>query len=70
MGADQRGITLTDFIVESACLQAEHELADKRHFELPAKDWEKFLALLERPTQDNPELRKLMSKPGILDQDE
>ena len=70
MGAEQRGITVTDFIVESACLQAEHELANKRSFELAAKDWERFVALLERGPQDKPELRKLMTEPSILDRDE
>lgn len=70
LGAEQRGVTITDFIVESACLQAEHALADKRTFELSAKDWDRFVELLERPPQDKPELRKLLSEPSVLERNE
>ncbi len=70
LGAEHRGVTVTDFIVESACLQAEHAIADRRHFELSAKDWDRFLELLERPPQEKPELRRLLSDPSILERNE
>jgi uncharacterized protein (DUF1778 family) len=31
-GAKTRGVSVAEFILESACLQAEHSLADKREF--------------------------------------
>jgi len=67
-GAEQRGTTLTDFIIESACLQAEHALADRNNFTLSPKDWARFVELLERPVQEKPQLRKLMSNPSVLEQ--
>jgi uncharacterized protein (DUF1778 family) len=60
-GAETRGISLTEFILESACLQAEHVLADKREFVVPPKQWQSFLAALDRPARVKPELARLFS---------
>ena len=38
-GAETSGTSLTDFILESACLQAEHVLADKREFVASPSQW-------------------------------
>ena len=67
LGAEQRGVTITDFILESACQYAEHALADRRVFEIGQKDWEAFMQALEKPPQEKPGLRKLMSSPSILE---
>jgi uncharacterized protein (DUF1778 family) len=67
LGAEQRGVTVTDFILESACLQAEQALADKRLFELNAKNWRAFTDALERPPQEKPELRKLLTQNSVLE---
>lgn len=60
-GAETRGISLTEFILESACLQAEHVLADKREFVVSPKQWQSFLAALDRPARVKPELARLFS---------
>ena len=67
LGAQQRGVNVTNFILESACLQAEQTLADKRTFELASKNWKKFIQQLEAPPQKKPALRKLFSEPSALE---
>jgi uncharacterized protein (DUF1778 family) len=60
-GAETKGVSLTDFILESACLQAEHVLADKREFVASPKQWQSFLEALDRPARVRPELARLFS---------
>lgn len=62
--------TLTDFVVDAAVLEAERLLADRTHFALGPEAWERFHALLDRPPQDNPGLRKLLSKPSVFDDEQ
>jgi uncharacterized protein (DUF1778 family) len=50
-GAETTGASLTDFILDSACLQAEHVLADKREFIASPKQWQAFVEALDRPAQ-------------------
>jgi uncharacterized protein (DUF1778 family) len=59
-GAEASGTNLTDFILESACLQAEHLLADRREFVVNEKQWRAFLAALDRPAKVNPKLGQLL----------
>jgi uncharacterized protein (DUF1778 family) len=68
LGAERRGVNITNFILESACLRAEHEIADMRSFELSAKDWQKFSEALDRPAQLKPRLKKLFSESTVLEQ--
>jgi uncharacterized protein (DUF1778 family) len=60
---------VTDFILDSACLQAEHVLADKREFVASAKQWKVFVAALDRPVKIKPELARLFSDIGVLDRE-
>jgi uncharacterized protein (DUF1778 family) len=57
-----------DFILESACLRAEHPLADKREFIVSPKEWQAFLEALDRPAHVNPKLARLFSNPAVLTQ--
>jgi len=61
-GAETSGLSLTDFILESACMQAEHVLADKREFAASPNQWQAFVDALERPAQIKPELARLFSE--------
>jgi uncharacterized protein (DUF1778 family) len=63
-GAETSGISLTDFILESACLQAEQVLADKREFVASPAQWKAFTEALDRPAQIKPELARLFSEIG------
>ena len=65
-GAETIGVSVTDFILESACLQAEQTLADKREFIVSPKQWQAFLEALDRPAHVNPKLAQLFSNPVVL----
>jgi uncharacterized protein (DUF1778 family) len=60
-GAETSGVSVTDFILESACLQAEHVLADKSEFSASSKQWKAFIEALDRPARVKPELARLFS---------
>ena len=60
-GAATRGVSVTDFILESACLQAEQALADQREFVVTPRQWQEFVAALDRPPRVNPKLAALFS---------
>ena len=68
LGAEHRGVNITNFILESACFRAEQEIADARHFELSSKDWQKFSEALDRPAQAKPRLKKLFTELTVLEQ--
>ena len=61
-GAEASGASVTDFIIESACLQAEHVLADRRDFLASPKQWRAFVEVLDRPARVKPALARLFSK--------
>jgi uncharacterized protein (DUF1778 family) len=65
-GAETTGLSVTDFILDSACLQAEHVLADKREFVVSRKQWKVFVEALDRPAQIKPELARLFSETDVL----
>lgn len=69
IGAETSGVSLTDFILESACLQAEHVLADKREFVASLTQWKAFTQALDRPARIKPELARLFSEVGIPDRE-
>jgi uncharacterized protein (DUF1778 family) len=66
-GAQQTGESLTDFIIRSACAEAEQALADQRRFSLNTEQWNAFVAALDRPVQQKPRLRRLFSEPSVLE---
>jgi uncharacterized protein (DUF1778 family) len=68
-GAETRGVSVTDFILESACLEAEHALADKREFVVSPKQWQAFLEALDRPARVSPKLAQLFSNSIALPQE-
>ena len=60
--AEIRHKSLTDFILDSACAEAEQTLLDQRLFVVSGKRYRALLDLLEQPPQDNPGLRRLFGK--------
>jgi uncharacterized protein (DUF1778 family) len=65
-GAERTGVSVTEFILESACLQAEHVLADKSVFLASPKQWETFVQALDKPALIKPELARLFSERRVL----
>ncbi|HTA22047.1 MAG TPA: DUF1778 domain-containing protein [Terriglobales bacterium] len=67
LGAERRGVNITNFILESACVRAEQEIADARDFQISSKDWQRFSEALDRPARVKPRLKKLFSESTVLD---
>ena len=60
--------SLTDFILDSACLAAEQTLLDQRLFMVSNQDYQALLDLLDRPARSNAGLKKLFSQPAPWEQ--
>ena len=58
--AEKLGMSRTEFLLESACNEAQHVLLDTSYFGLSAKDFKKFCALLDAPVQNVAGLRRLL----------
>ncbi len=56
--------TMTDFVLESAVVEAERVLADRRWFLISDQQWDEFQHLLEQPPRDLPRLRALLARPS------
>ncbi len=65
--ADVAHKSLTDFILDSACLAAEQTLLDQRLFVVSGSQCQALMELLERPAQPNEGLRNLFSRKAPWD---
>lgn len=66
----QTEANLSSFLVENAVLRADEALASQAHFVYEVyepKQWNAFLAALDRPAQVKPELKSLLAEPSILE---
>jgi uncharacterized protein (DUF1778 family) len=54
------GRSRSDFMLETACREAEAVLLDRRYFVLSDEKFRAFKAMLDRPPKDNPKLRRLL----------
>ncbi len=54
--------SLTDFILDSACLAAEQTLLDQRLFMVSGQQYRALMDLLDQPAQPNEGLRDLFSR--------
>ncbi len=59
--------SLTDFILDSACLAAEQTLLDQRLFMVSGAQYQELMDLLERPEQGNAGLRDLFARKAPWD---
>jgi uncharacterized protein (DUF1778 family) len=67
IAASAAGRSVSEFVLESALSRAEETLADRRHFGLDAESWEAFMAALEAPPREIPQLERLMREPSIIE---
>lgn len=65
--ADRRGVSVTDFILQSACSRAEEVLAEQRHFNLGPEPWKKFMRALDRPPRVKPGLARLLAERTVTE---
>ncbi len=54
--------SLTDFILDSACLAAQQTLLDQRMFMVSGSQYQALMDLLDRPAQPNAGLADLLSR--------
>lgn len=57
---------VSEFLLEAGVALAHETLAQQRLFTLNDEQWRRFQDALDRPVQDKPTLRKLLTEPGIL----
>ena len=50
----------SDFMLETACREAERVLLDRRYFSLTGEEFRRFTALLDRPPAANTNLARLL----------
>ena len=58
--AQALGRNRSDFMLETACREAETILLDRRYFALPEEEFKRFNAMLDRPPASNPRLARLL----------
>ncbi|MBW4620887.1 MAG: DUF1778 domain-containing protein [Cyanosarcina radialis HA8281-LM2] len=56
-----------EFLLEHGSIAAEKTLADRCLFVLNDEQWQEFQAILDRPVQEKPRLKKLLTSPGVFD---
>jgi len=57
---------VSEFLLDAGIAMAHETLAEQRLFTLTGEQWDAFQAALDRPVQDKPQLRKLLTEPGVL----
>jgi uncharacterized protein (DUF1778 family) len=62
--AEAVGKSRSEFILETACREAEAILLDRRFFALGDGAYRRFIAALDRPPPDNRRLRDLLRSPA------
>ena len=65
--ADVAHKSLTEFILDSACLAAEQTLLDQRLFMVSGKQYQELMDLLDQPEQVNAGLEDLFSRKAPWD---
>ena len=58
--AQALGRSRSDFMLETACREAEAVLLDRRYFALSETAFKRFAAMLDRPPKSNARLRRLL----------
>ncbi len=58
--AQTLGRSRSDFMLDTACREAETVLLDRRYFALSEEAFRRFAAKLDKPPASNPRLRRLL----------
>ncbi|MEO1246158.1 MAG: DUF1778 domain-containing protein [Pseudomonadota bacterium] len=54
--------SVTDFVLDAACREAEEVLLNRRLFNLDTSAYQAFVVALDAPTQSNPKLKALLNR--------
>jgi uncharacterized protein (DUF1778 family) len=63
--AERLGKSRSDFMLETACREAESVLTDRRVFVMDKQEWASFLAALDAPPKSRPRLERLMKEKTV-----
>ena len=66
-GAERKGRTLTEYILDSLCAQAEMDLAEQNRFLVPQEKWKAFLKELDRPPKVPHGLKRLFARASVAE---
>jgi uncharacterized protein (DUF1778 family) len=58
--ADALGRNRSEFMLETACREAETVLLDRRYFALSSEEFRRFTSMLDKSPANNPKLRRLL----------
>ena len=58
--AEALGRSRSEFMLDTACREAESVLLDRRYFTLSDEAFRRFISTLDSPPKDNPRLRRLL----------
>lgn len=59
--------TVSRFVLQKACKEAESVLGTPTEFQLSAKKWRQFQRALDARPKKLPKLRTLLNQPGVFD---
>jgi uncharacterized protein (DUF1778 family) len=65
--AQALGRNRSDFMLETACREAETILLDRRYFALPEEEFKRFNAMLDKPPASKPRLVRLLKSKAPWD---
>ena len=65
--AEALGRSRSDFMLDTACREAETVLLDRRYFALSREVFQRFTALLDTPPTRNQKLRRLLRVKAVWD---
>ena len=65
--AEVLGRSRSDFMLDTACREAETVLLDRRYFALSQDIFQRFTALLDTPPTRNPKLRRFLRTKAVWD---
>jgi len=66
--AKAQGRSRSDFILDTACREAESVLLDQCYFHLDADQFRRFTAILDAPPKRNPRLARLLKRTAPWDE--
>ncbi|MBX3301381.1 MAG: DUF1778 domain-containing protein [Nitrospira sp.] len=66
--AELLGRSRSDFMLETACREAETVLLDRRYFGLSPGAFKRFTTMLDKPPASNPKLRRLFETKAPWDE--
>ena len=66
--ADALGRNRSDFMLETACREAEAVLLDRRYFALSSDEFNRFTSMLDKPPTSNTRLRRLLKTKALWEQ--